>query len=54
MVSFVIGAWPAFVVKGALSKDKMAVIEVEAWRIVEQHLTNLAMKGILVDVDLEM
>src|SRR5215469_11737941 len=49
-----LGAWPALIVKGAFSKDEMVVVEVEAGRIVEEHLADLTVEGILVKIDLEV
>src|SRR5271163_4747070 len=51
---FVIRARPAVIVKGALSKDKMIVVEVKAGGIVKQDLPHLAVKGLVIEVDLEV
>src|SRR5215469_1788882 len=47
-------AWPALIVKGTFSKDEMVVVEVEGRRIVEKHLADLTMEGLLVKIDLEL
>jgi hypothetical protein len=50
----VIGPRPPFVVKSALSKDEMVVVEVKVRRIVKEHFTNLAVKSMPVDIDFEI
>src|SRR5262249_36632783 len=40
--------------EGALAQNKMMVVEVESRRIVEEDLACLAVKGVIVEVDLEI
>src|ERR1700751_2737305 len=51
---FVSGARPAVVVEGAFAQNEMIVVEVESRRVVEEGLAHLAVKGVVVEVDLEI
>src|SRR5215470_3883396 len=51
---FMSGAWPAVIVEGAFAQNEMIVVEVELRRVVKEDFTDLAVKGVVVDIDLKL
>src|SRR6516165_9244958 len=51
---FVSGARPPVVVEGAYAQNEMLVVEIESRRVVEENFAHLAVKGVVVEVNLEI
>src|SRR5579885_196263 len=51
---FVIGARPSIVVERSFPENEMIVVKVEVGSVVEENLADLAVEGVVIDIDLEI
>src|SRR5581483_11482883 len=51
---FVSSTRPAVIVEGAFTQNEMIVVKIESGRVVEEDLSHLTVKGVVVDVDFEI